>query len=1409
MTVAQPTVGQSLRTILLVLSICLVSWDLKAQNAPVAQDRIVVKLTTGSTLQGREAAIFPGAKLSPIFHPKVTAAQAKGNLPRHEIERWHYLYLPQGMSIDKALEAARQLENISVAEPYPLPHLMVVPNDPQAQIAGGAQDYLELISAYEGWDITTGDPATVVAILDSGSDLDHSDIQGQLAYNYADPVDGVDNDGNGYTDDFAGYDLADNDPDVSVLNDPHGFRVAGLSSAATNNGLGIAGIGYQCKYLPIKTFRDSDDEFQNGYEAIVYAAEQGAQVINLSWGSTTSSTQYVRDIIDYVVDEHDVVLVAAAGNTPSELDFYPASLPKVLSVGASNLNDLKASFATWSPLIDLMAPGEAIYTLDSGNTYRSVQGSSFAAPMVSGTAALIRSYRPHLTAAQVREQIRVSADDIYAFGTNVNYPYSLGRGRLNVARALSDTTKAAVRLENWAYQGTVGPYVNYDDTLYITGEFASYLAPWIAGKATLQSSSPYITLIDSVWETDNLGTLERSPNDTLFVLYLEPDLPANTNLLLRVDFTGESYVDWQNLRLKSEPSYLTLDNGTQQFTLSSDGELGYQRTSGLVGIGWNWNGDFMLDHIGLLIGTDTSHVADNAVENTLTRVHSADFTALSPIKRFGNSQADIDVRSWFAEGSDTPLFGIRMYQRWLASQQTGEGNWILAEYRLVNHSNADIDSLSIGWIGDWGLDRDGENIAAYDSTGRLAYVADTAQGLFAGVAWISLDSALYQAIDWDTLHGNLSDVDTVLSKADKYRLLASPSPDLTAGSQGIGNDVGLATGFWIPRLESGANHPVVLSLITGFSIDELRAAANQARAYYQDYRATPPLLEVIEVCSETPIQLNPTQGNDFIFYADAFGLQPLDTSHILSLSAITADTTVYVVNLDSGYQTEVYRVEVVIREPSAQFTIAQDTLVMIPNGFARTSLTQSSVDAAQYAWDFGNGIQSSLQTPAATYFGPGNYAITLGVTNDLGCQDTLTQYVRVFQRANEPLVSDLAICAGDSPSLSATNASTIGIYADDTLGQLLYTGPSFTPGQLFADSTVWVTNQDSLFESLPVAVTFRVTSVQAALRHAPDTTQLDQLGAIMQYTGTGANQYQWYLDGTSVGAGTSQYVPLNGESALAIGLVVSDSVLGCTDSIGVTLTPKAGPSVIKQTLHMCAGQDVLWQPTQGALFAFASNADGTNIVHKGTQYTTRVTHTDTIWVANLDSLLPGSFSPLVARTISADYSISPDQDTLQVLDTTYFTAADPLITTHLWQIENGSFRTGNPLKQVWLATGTYQVRLLALDSLGCRDTADRNWVVIPRQVPGDTVTAIPEDVTQFVTVYPNPTQHTATIYWQKETSKPQALRITNMQGQTVLEEPWRDLGDTMQVSLADLPPGLYTLYLLVENHLLAMPIWKQ
>lgn len=328
-------------------------------------------------------------------------------------------------------------------EPVPVKSFFVNPNDLGLQTGTGNQWYLYQINAPQAWQISQGQPSIVVAIVDNAVAIDHPDLVNQVFINTNEiPNDGIDNDLNGYIDDYQGFDIANNDfnvrPDNNLMY--HGTHVSGLAGAQTNNGIGIASVGYGVKILPVK-ISQADNTPAFGYEGIVYAADMGADIINCSWGSTTGS-QAEQDIINYAVSKN-CIIVAAAGNDNSENPTFPASLNNVIAVAAtSGVSDSRLFSSNYGYWIDVCAPGGNILstdydTISQSYSYKQRNGTSMAAPLVSGTLALMKSFYPSATNDQLTGCLLNSSQIIDNLPVNAGMSGKLGSGRINVAAALN------------------------------------------------------------------------------------------------------------------------------------------------------------------------------------------------------------------------------------------------------------------------------------------------------------------------------------------------------------------------------------------------------------------------------------------------------------------------------------------------------------------------------------------------------------------------------------------------------------------------------------------------------------------------------------------------------------------------------------------------------------------------------------------------------------------------------------------------------------------------------------------------------------------------------------------------------------------------------------------------------------
>ncbi|MDY7076244.1 MAG: S8 family peptidase [Chloroflexota bacterium] len=319
---------------------------------------------------------------------------------------------------------------VSWAEPNGLVHASgITPNDNFYQ----AQQWnLRLIGLPEAWLFTTGD-ARPIAIIDTGIDLDHPDLAAKVWTNPDEvPDNGVDDDGNGYVDDVHGWNFVTGS--TLILEANHGTHVAGIAGAHTDNSIGVAGVSWQSPLIALQALNSSGDgNWADVAEAVIYAADNGAHVLNLSLGGEESS-QTIEDAVLYARDQGCLV-VAAAGNSqsqPAPVE-YPAALPGVLAVAATTDSDAPWSRSNRGPQVDVAAPGADIFSTSRYSQYATMSGTSMATPHVSGLAALVWALQPTLTADQVAHVITSTAHDVYTPG----WDQRTGWGRIDAQAAVA------------------------------------------------------------------------------------------------------------------------------------------------------------------------------------------------------------------------------------------------------------------------------------------------------------------------------------------------------------------------------------------------------------------------------------------------------------------------------------------------------------------------------------------------------------------------------------------------------------------------------------------------------------------------------------------------------------------------------------------------------------------------------------------------------------------------------------------------------------------------------------------------------------------------------------------------------------------------------------------------------------
>jgi hypothetical protein len=354
-----------------------------------------------------------------------------------DISRMYIATLADGADAQNACNLFLTDSNIEAANLYTLPELCYVPNDPRLS----EQWYLQFVHAYTAWDIIRGDTTrhSVIGILDSGVHWDHPDISRNIWINLGEDAnhngiydpsdnDGVDSDSNGFVDDVVGWNFGGNNNNIFDDDLPHGTAVAGCASEATDNGLYGASLGYSARIMGVNIFDGGMPTY--AYQGMVYAVENGANVINCSWGLTTYS-QAEQNVIN-AVWEAGGLIVASAGARSDTVSFYPAAYNHVLAVAATDQYDHKASFSGYGAWIDLCAPGINIWTTIGNDQFVEYSGTSFSTALVSGAAALIWARNPLYTGGEVENVMRLLAVPLDSI--NPGYAGRLGSGRIDFLR---------------------------------------------------------------------------------------------------------------------------------------------------------------------------------------------------------------------------------------------------------------------------------------------------------------------------------------------------------------------------------------------------------------------------------------------------------------------------------------------------------------------------------------------------------------------------------------------------------------------------------------------------------------------------------------------------------------------------------------------------------------------------------------------------------------------------------------------------------------------------------------------------------------------------------------------------------------------------------------------------------------
>ena len=628
------------------------------------------------------------------------------------------------------------------------------------------QWHLPAVNAAPAWDFEDGDPDVVIAIVDNGVDWDHPDLLSKIWKNSGEiSGNGIDDDQNGYIDDVRGWDFVNNDNNPSVDGDPvtvnnentHGTHVAGIAAGATNNGYGIAGVAPGCKIMPIKT--GTALWITNGASGIVYAYENGAQVINCSWGGTPYSLLEADAAAN--ASANGSLVIAAAGNNLSHAMHYPSALDGVMAVASIGPDNVKSGFSNYYEWVDVSAPGESIYStvvLDGSGTptFGFMGGTSMSTPVVAGVAGLIYSQHPDWNGQQVTIKIKNTCDDIYY--ANPSYFGQLGAGKVNAYRAVGEALPG-IRFQSVEFDDSEGGdgdnIPEPGDTLSVIINLNNVFQAAYGVTAELSTTHNQVTILSSTSDFGNIpsGTSADNQNNPYRIRLgsFEDGEEVLCNLFVQ---TSNEYTFNLTFSFIVTPPYANHNAGNVTATVTNFGAVGYQDQpymggSQQIGEGFRYpaSGGNALYHGSMVMASQINRVCSSIYRDD-DYPFNFEWIDDGPISMQTPGMVSDQLSQ--AVYHDNNVFflspSISVAQNCYAWSNEPYDDFIILEFNFTNTSSNSLQECYFGMFLDWDVDDFYDNAVGFDAGSGTGYMYAPGS-LFYGAAPLTHGVHTHRAID--------------------------------------------------------------------------------------------------------------------------------------------------------------------------------------------------------------------------------------------------------------------------------------------------------------------------------------------------------------------------------------------------------------------------------------------------------------------------------------------------------------------------------------------------------------------------------------------------------------------------------------------------------------------------------------
>lgn len=1249
--------------------------------------------------------------------------------------------------VENLIRDIQSNNNVEYAEKKELHKHFLTPNDLGANTSTGTgMWHLYRMSAQQAWDLSTGDPNIVVAVADNAILTTHQDLQNKLVQGFDAPTGG-------------------NNPNPCGSNDGnHGTHVSGTVGAETNNGIGVSSIGFDVSIMPIK-IGNCNGALTHGYEGINYAANNGADVVNMSWGGGGFSN-YGQNVCNAAFNA-GTILVAAAGNDGTNQQFYPAAYNNVISVSSTTTNDAKSGFSQYGTWIDISAPGSAIRSTYATSTtaYSRIQGTSMASPNVAGLIGLMKSYVPTASNADLISCLLSSADNID--GANPSYIGQLGSGRINAFEALQciglfnvaldagiteinspgtvvcgNAFDPQVTLRNFGTNTLNSVAINYEWNG--TPAVFNWTGTLTQGQTTIVNLPTQVAPNGSYTFTASTsnpnGSADQNPsNDESQIGFIVDENGQTMDFSLDLDCFGSevswSIIDDNGNTMFSGGGYSDVAGGeniTESFCLPVGCytfEINDTYGDGMYGSQWqscSIDGDYSItDESGNILvqmtapnadfGFGTTHLFCVVAPNNMNDAGIS--TIISPsgincsnsvnpiveIRNFGNNPLTSATINYQTTG------GVQTFS-WTGNLTTGQAESVILPAIAVTVGLVTFTAYTSDPNGqtddDSSNDESSVNLNVYTAIANLPFVEDFETNVFASGEWSTVNPD--NDVTWELATVGGITPGSTAAKIDFFNYAIAAQRD----------------GLVSPRIS-----------LAGYSTAEM--TFDHA---YRRFNQTAADSLVIYISTDCGV----TWNREFAAAEDGTGSFATQTTNTNDFTPAVADdwcfsggigASCFSVNLNAYVGQEIF----VKFESYNAGTIGNNLFIdninidgvpnadpPIPNFTSNTTSVcengsvqftdLSTANITDWSWSFPGGVPatSTDQNPIVTYPNSGTYNVELTVTNSFGSETILmTNEITVNTLPNVSVsATNLEICAGTSTQLSASGANSytwdngLGAGANKTVSPLTTT-------------TYTVTGSNGLGCEVSESITIDVVANPTVTASANQTTICS--GDVVELSAGGAISYTW---NNGLGAGGNQTVS---PTTTTIYTVTGTNGGNCSNTANVTITVNELPVVAinASTLTICEGTTVAlaasgadtytWTPTTGlsAGTGAAINATPTTT----TTYTVEGSNNCGVDTENVTIFVnPNPATPVINQN-GNDLSVNllPGE-------------------TAVWYL-NGDFIGNGPVITM-TSNGLYEV--VVTNNTDCSASASGNFEM-------DTTSIDEVDLESAIVVFPNPTSGIFTV----------------------------------------------------------------